>query len=110
MKNKIIKYSEFLERKNPLRVKLINLVDQAQAVARKIGDNKLIIEIFGYDSKNNPVEIEAPFTFESIESRDWAFDDDKIIKNFASSVFMVQMANIDPDLNTDNFKQSKTEN
>lgn len=92
-------------RNRPQRVKLINLPDEAQAVAHIRDDKYMQLTIYGYDSKEQPVQFVAPFAFDSEESRDEAFNNEQKLKDFANAVFITQMANIDPELNTENFKQ-----
>jgi hypothetical protein len=89
----------------PLRVKLIDLPDEAQAVAHIRDEKYMQMTIYGYDSKEQPVQFVAPFAFNSEASRDEAFNNEEKLRDFANAVFITQMANIDPELNTENFKQ-----
>lgn len=99
------KQANFTRALRPLRVKILALPDQAQAVVYLDGENLLQITVYGYASDNKPVILEAPFKFESAQSRDLVFNDMAKINNFACAVFVAQMVKIDPKLNTDNFKQ-----
>jgi len=93
------------ENKNSYRVKLLNLVDFAQAVWHIRDEKYLELKLYGFDSKNEPVQFVAPFAFESEEQRNEVFADDVKLIDFANAVFSTQMATIDPELNTDKFKK-----
>ena len=88
----------------PRRVKLLDLPDSAQAVAHTRDEEYLQINVYGYDSENKPVQFVAPFAFSGSEARDKAFADDVKLADFAKAVFVTQMANIDPNLDTKNFQ------
>lgn len=90
--------------KRSYRVKLIDLADDAQAIWHVRDDKYLELKIFGFNSKDEPVQFVAPFTFESEEKRDETYNNTEKLTDFAKAVFVTQMANIDPELNTDNFK------
>jgi len=94
----------FIRANLPLRVKLINLPDSAQAVVHTRDDNHLEMCAYGYDSREKPVQLVAPFSFESRGTRDEVFANDDRLAEFAKAVFSIQMAKIDPELNTNNFK------
>lgn len=102
----MIKYGK--EKALPKRVKLINLPDSAQAVVHVRDETHMEMTIYGYNSDKQPVQLIAPFSFESKKSRDDVFyRQDGKLKEFAKSVFLAQMAVIDPKLNLDNFKTEK---
>jgi len=97
-------HKAFLRANLPLRVKLINLPDSAQAVVHTRDDSHLEMCVYGYDSEAKPVQLVAPFSFESRGTRDEVFANDDRLADFAKAVFSIQMAKIDPELNTNNFK------
>jgi hypothetical protein len=86
------------------RVKLLNLEDLAQAVYSLMGAKQLELKIFLFDSEGGQVQLFAPFQFETTKTRNIVFADDEKLINFANAVIVSQMANIDPELNTDKFK------
>lgn len=92
---------------NILRVKLLNLPDQAQAVVHLDSENFMQMTVYGYDSKNEPVQLVTPFTFQSDEQRDLLFANEEKLTDFAKGIFLTQMAVIDPELNTDKFIKTK---
>jgi len=94
----------------PRRVKLIDLPDSAQAVVHIRDTTHLEMTVYGYTSKGESGQLIAPFSFESEESRDAAFANDLKLADFAKAIFMTQMAVIDPELNTDNFKTENNGN
>ena len=89
------------------RVKLLNLADYAQAVWHVRDEKYLELKLYGFDSKGEAVQFVAPFAFETEEKRNEVFQDDVKLTDFANAVFVTQMATIDPDLNTNNFKNSQ---
>lgn len=89
------------------RVKLLNLADYAQAQWHVREDKYLELKLYGFDSKDEAVQFVAPFAFESEEKRNEIFQDDVKLTDFANAVFVTQMAQIDPELNTNNFKNSQ---
>lgn len=89
------------------RVKLLNLADFAQAVWHVRDEKYLELKLYGFDSKSEAVQFVAPFAFETEEKRNEVFADDVELTDFAKAVFVTQMAQIDPELNTDNFKNSE---
>jgi hypothetical protein len=91
--------------KRSYRVKLIDLADDAQAIWHVRDDKYLELKIFGFNSKDEPVQFVAPFSFESEEKRNETYENTEKLTDFANAVFVTQMANIDPELNTDNFKK-----
>lgn len=95
---KVVKYDK------SYRVKLLNLADYAQAVWHVRDEKYLELKLYGFDSKGEAVQFVAPFAFETEEKRNEVFADDVKLTDFANAVFITQMATIDPDLNTNNFK------
>lgn len=93
--------------KNSYRVKLLNLADYAQAVWHVRDEKYLELKLYGFDSKGEAVQFVAPFAFETEEKRNEVFADDVKLIDFANAVFVTQMAQIDPELNTNNFKNSQ---
>jgi len=93
------------QNRNSYRVKLLNLADFAQAVWHVRDKTYLELKLYGFDSKNEPVQFVAPFAFESEEKRNEVFEDDVKLIDFANAVFSTQMATINPELNTDKFKK-----
>ena len=89
------------------RVKLLNLADYAQAVWHVRDEKYLELKLYGFDSKGEAVQFVAPFAFETEEKRNEVFADDVKLTDFANAVFVTQMAQIDPELNTNNFKNSE---
>lgn len=95
----------FLRRKpKSYRVKLLDLPDFAQAVWHVRDDKYLELKLFGFNSDGDEVQLVAPFAFESEQIRDEVYQDTEKLTNFAKAVFVTQMANIDPQLDTINFK------
>jgi hypothetical protein len=95
----------WVNREKSNRVKLLNLADFAQAVWHKRGENYLELKLYGFDSQDKEVQFVAPFTFDSEEARDETFSNDEKLTDFANAVFVTQMLNIDPELDTQNFKK-----
>lgn len=90
------------------RAKLIELPDYAQALVYKKDTTDLTMTIFSHDSNNRPIELIAPFAFESEESRNLVFEQNERLRDFACSVIVAQMPGIDPAFNIENFNQSNT--
>lgn len=86
------------------RVKLLDLPMGLQAVWHKRDEQYMQLSLYGYDSKNKPVQFVAPFTFDTEISRDEMFNDSIKLQEFSRSVFITQMAKIDPELNTEKLK------
>ena len=85
------------------RVKLLDLPDYAQAVWHVRDEVYLELKLYGYNSKNEPVQFVAPFSFESEEQRNETFRNNAKLTDFAKAVFKTQMSQIDPDLDLKNF-------
>lgn len=100
-----IRESTKLKPKRSYRVKLINLVDFAQAIWHVRDELYLELKIYLFNSEFEPVQLVAPFTFESKGKRDETFQNEEKLTDFANGVIVAQMAGIDPNLNTDNFKK-----
>lgn len=98
---------EVVKDEKSYRVKLLNLADYVQAQWHVRDEKYLEIKLYGFDSKGGEVQLVAPFTFESEEKRNEVFNDDVKLTDFANAVFVTQMATIDPQLNTNNFKNSE---
>ena len=96
-----------LPREKYRRVRLLDLPDYAQAVWHVRDEKYLELKLYGFDSKGEAVQFVAPFAFETEEKRNEVFADDVKLTDFANAVFVTQMATIDPDLNTNNFKNSE---
>ena len=95
---------EIVKDEKSYRVKLLNLADYAQAVWHVRDEKYLELKLYGFDSRGEAVQFVAPFAFESEDKRNEVFQDDVKLIDFANAVFVTQMATIDPDLNTNNFK------
>lgn len=93
-----------LPREKYRRVRLLDLPNYAQAVWHVRDEKYLELKLYGFDSKGEAVQFVAPFAFESEEKRNEVFQDDVKLTDFANAVFVTQMAQIDPELNTNNFK------
>ena len=85
------------------RVRLMNLPDYAQAVWHVRDEVYLELKLYGFNSKNEPVQFVAPFVFENEDKRNLTFKNDAKLIDFAKAVFITQMSNIDPECDTKNF-------
>ena len=90
-------------RENYRRVRLLDLPDYAQAVWHVRDELYLELKLYGFNSKNEPVQFVAPFAFENQYQRNETFKNDAKLADFAKAVFKTQMATIDPDLDLKNF-------
>jgi len=90
-------------RENYRRVRLLDLPDYAQAVWHVRDEVYLELKLYGFNSKNEPVQFVAPFAFENEAKRNGVFKNDAKLIDFAKAVFKTQMTTIDPDLDLKNF-------
>lgn len=92
------------KRPSNYRVKLLDLPDFAQAVWHVRDEKLLELKVYGFNSLHEAVELIAPFAFESETKRDEAYFNTEKLEQLSKWVFVTQMALIDPELNTINFK------